>query len=352
MKVVAILLAGLLALGGAAGGAVWWQHRELVRFAAAAQAVAADTVVEIPAGTGPRVVADRLLAAGVISDARLFYWNLRFLRRAAGRLRSGEYLFRAGVPQTPDQIIDRLLRGEVLSVKVTVPEGLRADEQARLFADAGLAEAEEYVRLSRDAAFARGLGVPADSLEGYLFPSTYLIPRRMPVADILRLQVEHFRAAYAEADRQRAPDVTLNLHEAATLASIVEKETGRADERGRISCVFHNRLRQGIRLQTDPTVIYSVLLQTGAFDGNLRRVHLETPHPYNTYTTKGLPPGPIASAGQAALAAALNPERCNDLFFVSRNDGSHVFCPDLACHEANVEKWQREYFRQKRRQKQ
>ncbi|GAC1594962.1 MAG: hypothetical protein NVS4B10_03110 [Myxococcales bacterium] len=148
---------------------------------------------------------------------------------------------------------------------------------------------------------------------------------------------------YAEALR------VLDEAEAVTLASIVEKETGQPDERPRISCVFHNRLRKGIPLATDPTVIYAVLLENDfKWDGNLHRTDLRRPHPYNTYLNRGLPPGPIANPGEAALAAALHPIQCDDLFFVSRNDRTHVFCPNLACHERNVQKFQVEYFRKKK----
>jgi UPF0755 protein len=129
----------------------------------------------------------------------------------------------------------------------------------------------------------------------------------------------------------------------------VEKETGQSPERPRISCVFHNRLKRGMRLMTDPTVIYAVLLHNDfSWDGNLRKKDLLRPHPYNTYLVQGLPPGPIANPGQAALEAALHPAQCNDLYFVSRNDGTSVFCPDLKCHEKNVQKFQVEYFRHKR----
>jgi UPF0755 protein len=133
-----------------------------------------------------------------------------------------------------------------------------------------------------------------------------------------------------------------------TLASIVEKETGQPDERPRISCVFHNRLRIHMPLQTDPTVMYAAMLRTGHWSRNITKADLLAPHPYNTYTTAGLPPGPIANPGAAALEAALRPSVCHDLYFVSRNDGTHVFCPDLACHAAAVRTWQVEYFKHAR----
>ncbi len=153
-----------------------------------------------------------------------------------------------------------------------------------------------------------------------------------------------------QAEAQRKPGVKLDAAQAMVLASIIEKETGRAEERPRISCVFHNRLRLGIPLATDPTVLYASKLMRGSFVKNITKQDLSTPHPYNTYVVKGLPPGPIASPGTEAIVAALHPLECSDLFFVSRNDGTHVFCPNLKCHEAAVEEWQRRYF-QKKKQK-
>jgi UPF0755 protein len=161
--------------------------------------------------------------------------------------------------------------------------------------------------------------------------------------------VSRFREAFRAAEAQRSPGVALDEREAVTLASIIEKETGQAAERPRISCVFHNRLRKRMKLQTDPTVLYAMMLQNGfRWSGNIRRSDLERSHPYNTYAVAGLPPGPIANPGAAALAAALHPLTCDDLFFVSRNDRTHVFCPDYACHEAAVQKWQVEFFKAKR----
>lgn len=337
-----VVLAGL----GAAAYA-GWMFGQLESFAAKPHPAARDVVVEIAQGTGPQALSKKLAQAGVISDEVAFYRVLRFVRREAGRIKHGEYQFRAEVQTTPNEIIDRLLKGEVLNVKVTFPEGLRVEEQAAIFATSGLGTAAEFVRLARDPAFARSKGVKAGSLEGYLFPDTYLVPRNTDTAAMLGYMVERFEKAWAEAEKHRLPSVRLSKQEAVTLASIVEKETGQADERPRISCVFHNRLVKDMKLQTDPTVMYAAFLATGHWEENIHKSDLERVHPYNTYAVKGLPPGPIANAGEAALTAALRPIRCDDLFFVSKNDGTHVFCPDLACHEANVEKWQREFFRKK-----
>jgi UPF0755 protein len=185
-------------------------------------------------------------------------------------------------------------------------------------------------------------------MEGYLFPDTYSVPR-FTCAQIMQAMVARFKQAWTQASGQKLPAVKLNELQGVTLASIVEKETGQADERPRISCVFHNRLKRGIPLGTDPTVIYAVLLENNfVWDGNIHKSDLLRPHPYNTYIIKGLPPGPISNPGQAAMDAAMHPIECTDLFFVSKNDHTHVFCPDLKCHEAAVQKWQVEYFRHKK----
>jgi len=354
-----LLVAGaallLLALGAAA--VVWEQYTALVAWAARPHAVPKKCVVEVPAGAGPRVVSDLLAAAGAVDDAVSFYRDVRYLRRVAGRLKTGEYLFDPAAAQSPDQIIDRLLKGEVIELKVTIPEGLRLEEQAQVVEEAGIGAAAEFVRLARDPAFLETIGTTYSlplgaggqrTMEGYLFPDTYLVPRKCGVPCALRLMAGRFAKAWAAANAQRLPAVSLSMREAVVLASIIEKETGQPDERPRISCVFHNRLAKGMKLQTDPTVIYDIIQRTGKFEGNLKRVDLDTPGPFNTYVIKGLPPGPIANPGEAALAAALHPADCRDMFFVSKNDGSHVFCPDLACHEANVQKWQVEFFRQRR----
>lgn len=347
MKIIVRILAVLLVLALVAAGVAYWMLQDLKHFAVTPFAAPGEVVVEITGGAGPKAVAEKLASAGVIQDEKKFYWDVRFLRRVAGRLKAGEYQFHAGESQSPDEIIDRLLKGEVLSVKVTVPEGLRLDEQAPLFEGAGFGKPGEFVRLARSAKFVHSLGIEADSLEGYLFPDTYLIPKNASTEQVLKLMVERFRKAWEIADAQRLPGVTLTETQAVTLASIVEKETGNPEERPRISCIFHNRLKKGMKLQTDPTVIYSIILRKGSFDGNIHRSDLDTPHPYNTYAIPGLPPGPISNAGLAALSAALHPMECDDLFFVSKNDGSHVFCPTLACHNANVQKWQVEYFAKK-----
>jgi UPF0755 protein len=303
-------------------------------------------VVTIPPRSGPHAIARILAAGGVVSDEGRLYVHLHYFRRNLAA-RAGEYEFE--LPLNPDDVLGKLSRGEVKLYRFTVPEGLRADEIAPIVAVTGLCSAAEFLALARSPETAKKLAVPASSLEGYLFPDTYSVPRSAGCAGIVQAMVARFKQAWVAAQAQRDASVKLDEAAAVTLASIVEKETGQAGERSHISCVFHNRLRKGIPLATDPTVIYAVLLENDfKWDGNLHRTDLRRPHPYNTYLNRGLPPGPIANPGQAALVAALHPIPCEDIFFVSRNDGTTVFCPTLACHNRNVQKFQVEYFRHKK----
>jgi UPF0755 protein len=322
-------------------------YLDLLRFRETPYGAEAERVVEIPSGAPAREVVRLLARQGALADERIAWRYLRWVKRDRRPLKAGEYAFRGAL--RPDEVLERVYRGDVKTYRFTVPEGVRADEIAAIVEEAGLGRADELLALARDPAFARELGVPFPTLEGYLFPETYRFSRSPRARAVLKEMVDAFHAAWRKAEERRGDGVALDERQAVTLASIIEKETGRPEERPHISCVFHNRLRRGMPLQTDPTVLYAKWLRSGAWSKNITRKDLEMPHPYNTYSVSGLPPGPIASPGAAALEAALRPEACKDLYFVSRNDGSHVFCPDLRCHAAAVQKWQVEYFREKRR---
>ncbi len=341
------LLAGLALLAAAGvAGALLYLRADLLAFRDTPFGGPEEKLIDVPPGSSARVVVRLLTKGGALSDERRAWRYLRWVKRDRRQLRAGEYSFQG--PLTPEQVLDRVYRGDVKTYRFTVPEGLRMEEIAAIVEDAGLGKARDLLALMRDPAFARELGVPFRNLEGYLFPDTYSFTRSPRPRAIVAAMVERFRQAYRQAEAGRAPGVTLSEKEAVTLASIIEKETGRPEERPHISCVFHNRLRRHMRLQTDPTVMYATMLRHGGrWSRNITRADLLAAHPYNTYTRDGLPPGPIASPGEAALAAALHPSDCRDLYFVSRNDGTHVFCPDLACHNAAVRKWQIEYFRRR-----
>jgi UPF0755 protein len=342
------LLGFLVFLSVVAGAAfVWTTWRELRGFRDTPFGSGAEKIVEIDPGTSSRGVIRRLAEAGVLSDEQIALRYLRMWKRDKRTLKAGEYAFSG--PLLPDDVLERIYKGEVKTWKFTVPEGLRADEIAPIIDRASLGKTDEYLALIRDPAFAKELGLPFPSLEGFLFPDTYAFPHSAKPRDVLGAMVARYREAWAKAEARRKPGVTLGEAEAVVLASIIEKETGRADERPRISCVFHNRLAKGMKLQTDPTVMYATMLRNGGrWSTNITRKDLVAPHPYNTYAVAGLPPGPIANPGEAALVASLSPSDCKDLYFVSKNDGSHVFCPDLRCHQAAVQEWQVDFHRARR----
>jgi UPF0755 protein len=342
-RVLAIVLIAA-ALAAAVTGAVLWG--EIAVFRDTPYGSLDEKVVNVANGASAHAVVRLLAQAGVFSDERRAWRYVRWVKRDRRPFRAGEYAFTG--PLLPDEVLERVWRGEVKLHRFTVPEGLRLDEIAGIVGRSGLASEEAFLLTARDPAFARALGLPYPSLEGFLFPDTYSFARGVEARAIAEAMVARFKEEWARAEQARKPGVVLTMGEAAILASIVEKETGRPEERPHIACVFHNRLRMGMRLQTDPTVMYATMLRTGRWSKNISRADLLAAHPYNTYTTAGLPPGPIANAGGAALRATLAPSECRDLYFVSRNDGTHVFCADLVCHNAAVQKWQVEFFRRPR----
>ena len=322
-----LLVAGLVALGGGiALRQVIFEHWPVTP--------PGVQRVKIPPGTALPQIADQLAQAGVIGDAGRFVRLVRW-RDTARQLKAGEYEFAAAA--TPRQVLERLVAGDVIKVRLTVPEGFTLREIAARVAAAGLGGATQFLQLATDPAYAGRLGIKAATLEGYLFPETYIVSTATGADELLRAMVAQF-------NRQLTPELIaaagahgLDRHALVTLASIVQKEAGSEEEMPLIAAVFHNRLRRGMRLQADPTVIYGIR----GFDGNLTRRHLQTPTPYNTYTRKGLPPGPIASPGRAALRAAAVPAKSEALYFVARGDGSHEFNTTLTAHNRAVQRFQR-----------
>ncbi|MDA8164038.1 MAG: endolytic transglycosylase MltG [Desulfobacteraceae bacterium] len=311
------------------------------------RAATAGTVV-IPAGTGLKGIRAILVREGVIDDDIRFFLLARLLQ-VAGRLKAGEYRFPDGA--TPVMVLRQLEAGRIVRWPVTIPEGATLTEIAEILAKGKWVEKEQFLALVRDPQFARKLGIQASTLEGYLFPDTYYLSRGQGPEEIVRMMVAQLRTVVAElcpgfspASPNTAPlactagsPLPMSLHELLTLASIVEKETGRADERPLVACVFENRLRKDMMLQADPTVIYGI----PEFNGDLTREDLQTATPYNTYMVKGLPPTPIASPGRAALQAVLCPASKPYLFFVSRNDGTHQFSTTLEEHNRAVQIYQK-----------
>ncbi len=342
---LSLLLLGVLAAGAVVGWGVL-RERRVQTFADLPVTLPAPVVVDVPSGTGPRGLARLLAGKGVVTDEEKLYQYIR-AKELGPRLKAGEYEFEGDI--TPARALEKITSGQVKLYRFTVPEGLRAEEILPIVAGSELKlDLRKLEQLAADKSFLAKSGVPAGSIEGFLFPDTYTFTRAATEESVLTKMVASALEAYRRAAAQRKEGVKLNVLQTFTLASIVEKETGAPEERPRISCVFHNRLARGMKLQTDPTVIYAMRLLRGVYSKNITRRDLETQHPYNTYTVTGLPPGPIASPGAAALEAALRPLDCEDLFFVSRNDGTHIFCPTLECHEAAVEEWQVRFFRKKR----
>ncbi len=336
-----LLLLILLALGVAAvAGGVW-----VMRTVSAPHAgFTGETFVDIPQGESTAGIGRRLVAAGVIRDPLTFRLAMRW--HARGRsLKAGEYRFTE--PASPATVIDRLARGDVHLVAITFPEGLTAEEMSKLFEQAGFGSAAAFLEAVRSPAAIAALDPAADTLEGYLFPDTYHLPRAIAAEALVDRMVRRFKGVF-DADMQaRARATGLTVRQLMSLAALVEKETARADERAIVSAVYHNRLRIGMPMQADPTVIYA-LKRAGRWDGNITRADLQFDSPYNTYRYPGLPPGPIVSPGKAAIEAAIAPADVKYLYFVSRNDGSHVFATTLAEHNRNVQRWQVEYFRNRR----
>lgn len=337
-KLLAFVLLLLLAAGGAAAW-IYWRAREPYRGYSGA-----EQFVEIPPGAGSRTIGERLVAAGVVRDHLTFRAAL-YLTGEGRRLKAGEYRFDR--PMTPAEVIDKLARGDVYVVHVTFPEGLTTFDMAKVFESHGFGPAASFVEAAKDASAVRDIDPDAKTLEGYLFPDTYAVPRRTDAPKLVRLMVAQFQHAWTAEMRDAAAARGLTVHQAVTLASIVEKETAKAEERPLVAAVYANRLRIGMPLQCDPTVIYALEL-AGRYSGNIHKEDLSIDSPYNTYRYPGLPPGPIASPGRASLAAVVHPADADFLYFVSRNDGTHVFARTLDEHNRNVHKFQVEYFRDKR----
>jgi len=304
--------------------------------------------VDIPPGTGTAEIRRRLVDAGVVSDEWAFRAALAWTGRSRA-LQAGEYRFDR--PMTVVEVIDKIARGEVYTHAITFPEGLTIREMAAIYQSQGFGKADEFVKAAQNASLIGDLDPAAKDLEGYLFPETYTMPRGVPASKVVAMMVERFRSIYSELEQKKSGELDLSLRKIVTLASLVEKETGKADERPVVAAVYRNRLTRNMLMQADPTVVYA-LVMTGTYDGNIKKRDLDLDSPYNTYKYPGLPPGPIASPGRAALQAALAPADVDYLYFVSRNDGSHAFATTLAEHNANVYEHQVLYFRRQRAERQ
>lgn len=322
-------LGGCVLAGVLLGAAFWWADRPL------APGTNRTIRVYIPPGSSLQDIAETLRALGVIRSP----WAFRLLAEgtgAAASLRAGEYDLSPGM--SPRQIIRRLVRGEVVTYAFTIPEGYTVAQIADLLAEKGLADKERFLAAAARAELAPvPLPLPGRvryALEGYLFPDTYRVPRGMEERELIALMVRRFREVFAPLE-EKAARLGLSVAEAVTLASIVEKETADERERPLVAGVFWNRLRQGMLLQADPTVLYAL----NRTEGPLLRSELEVDSPYNTYRYAGLPPGPIANPGATALRAAVEPLATDYLYFVARGDGTHHFSRTFAEHHRAVRRY-------------
>ena len=297
----------------------------------------AEIFVDLPPGTSEREIARRLADAGVVPDPWTFRIAAR-LARADRRLQAGEYRF-AGAA-TPYDVVSRIVRGDVFHVGLTFPEGLTIREMAPIFERHGLGPAADFEHAASDATLAAGFDIDAKTLEGYLFPSTYRLSRRATASVVVQTMVTQFARVLDQSLRDEAARQQMTVREVVTIASLVEKETAQPEERPIVAAVYRNRLEKRMPLQCDPTVIYALMRQ-GRWNGNLTKADLQMDSPFNTYRYAGLPPTPIASPGRGSLEAALRPADVPYLYFVSRNDGTHVFATTLAEHNRNVVTWQK-----------
>jgi UPF0755 protein len=295
-----------------------------------------ETFVDLPMGTGVAEIARRLAAAGVVPDAETFRVAAH-LAHDDRKLRAGEYRFADAA--TPAEVAARLARGDVYTRPVTFPEGLNIEEMAALFEHTGIGTATAFRDAARNVSLIAAFDPDAATLEGYLFPETYPLSRHASASDLVAAMVVRFGHVFDADLRAGAAAAKQSPRDIVTLASLVELETAQPDERPLVAAVFLNRLRVGMPLQCDPTVVYA-LMQAGRWRGTIRKVDLQMESPYNTYRVAGLPPGPIASPGKPSLEAAVHPADVGYLYFVSRNDGTHAFATTLAEHNRNVALYQ------------
>ncbi|MGH9395564.1 MAG: endolytic transglycosylase MltG [Terriglobia bacterium] len=307
---------------------------------------AGSVILVIQPGTNAPEAASLLQSRGVLAHRLPFLFRYWLGRRRHETIKFGEYQFRR--PMSASEVYEKLVRGEVYLHAVVIPEGSDRLDMARIFEQEVGLNPDSFLAATRDPAAIRDLDPQAPSLEGYLFPDTYRFPRGATASKIASAMLARFREVLNSQFRQDLPPGPDALHDAITLASLVEKETPNPRERPMVAGVFTRRLTIGMPLQCDPTVIYAVRLSQQIsdplrlFTGPLTRSDLEAPSPYNTYLHAGLPPGPICSPGAASIRAALHPAAGTALYFVSNNHGGHAFADTLSEQNRNVARYRKE----------
>lgn len=329
-KALAVLIVGVFAVIGF----------QAFRFLAAGPGNSSDQVVfEVPNGKTFGQIAAELEAKGLVLDR----WKMRILARLTGqgsRVKRGEYALNRGM--TPQEILAILVSGKSIMYPVTIPEGSNLFDIATILEAKGLYKSEEFLKMTRDKQVASQLlGIEVSSLEGYLFPETYNVTKFTPMHELLASMVDNFKRTWSVVESQgNSAPLGLARHELVTLASVVEKETGAPEERPMIASVFYNRMKKNMRLQSDPTIIYGLWLETGSYKQNISKADITHATRYNTYTVPRLPFGPISNPGREALAAVLKPATTDYLYFVSKNDGTHIFTRTYEEHAKAVQGFQ------------
>ena len=319
-----LLLLAILAVGGWLAWALWLPL-----------APPAHAFVMLRPGFSTRRIAAELKSAGVIRSANAFVlWQYLHRRRS---LKAGEYLF--DKPESARMVHDRLARGDIYVHTVVIPEGFNMFDIAQAMQDAGLGTREEFLTVAQsDTALVADIAPQAKTLEGYLFPNTYNFTRTQTLQEMAAEMVKQFRLVAREVGL--ISEGQQDVQKTVTMASIVEKETGSADERPLVASVYFNRLGSGVALQADPSVIYGELLQ-GIYSGALHHQDMSVKSAYNTYIHPGLPPGPIANPGKSSLEAALHPATTDYYYFVADGNGHHRFAHSLEEHNRNVAKYRK-----------
>ncbi len=289
-------------------------------------------------GASFSIIARELEKEDVISDAGKFSLLAEF-NNAITKIKAGEYEFTTSM--LPSEVLDMIVTGQVKDYTITIPEGYNIKEVATVLGNTNIVDKNDFLAKAADATFAASLGIDGSTVEGYLFPDTYRFTKGMPPDEIIRRMVQKFDKVYGEIVYKKPAWLKMSKKQIVALASIIEKETGAGIERPLISAVFHNRIKKGMRLESDPTVIYGI----NNFNGNLTRKDLFKKTPYNTYQIYGLPSGPIANPGKASLEAAIAPSGAPYIFFVSKNDGTHYFSKSIREHNKAVQFYQKRLAR-------
>jgi UPF0755 protein len=333
LKILAALILLVLLAAAAGAGYVWYSIEKPY-----GRIPSEGLYVDIPHGTSRRAVAHILKNAGVIRNSFAFEFYAR--RHPKRTLEAGEYLF--DHPLAGKDVFWKLANGEVYQQPFTVREGETIFDIARNLEAAKLMAAGDFLKAAEDPSEIKDLFPEARTLEGFLFPATYNLPRHAPAEELTEMMVRKFRDALADVlpNGSEWSDPTVSIGSVVTLASLVERETPKPDERPLVAGVFTNRLARNMPLQCDPTVIYALQMDD-EYNGTLTLKDLRLNSPYNTYRNKGLPPGPIGNPGEVAMRAALHPAQTDYLYFVANTQGGHFFASSLADHNKNVAKYHR-----------